>query len=260
MIRIRGRGALVYGELWFDEEKSDGHDVDVLVYRRRRSPLAGHDNQSYQTLVTALDVAEDEIAARLDETCGYQVRRAELRDELRLYASADPAADLERFRAFFDAFAAQKSLAPSDGAWLDAACTAGQLALVAAEKDGEMLVWHAYLRCGTTVSLHHSASWFRQGDKAYRALVGRANRWLHWRSMRWFREAGLRRYDWGGLFDDESTPERAGINRFKRGFGGTPERRYDCTLPRSVRGRVLVPLRDAWQRLKTTPARRNVIA
>jgi hypothetical protein len=259
LIRWRGRGALLYGELWFDEEALDD-EVDVLLYRRRRAPLAGHDNQSYQSLVTALDVAEDEIAARLDETCGYQVRRAEQRDELQLYASPDPAADLERFRAFFDAFAAQKSLAPSDGAWLAAACAAGQLALTAAEKEGEVLVWHAYLRCATTASLHHSASWFRQGDKAYRALVGRANRWLHWRSMRWFREAGLRRYDWGGLFDDDSTPERAGINRFKRSFGGTPERRYDCTLPRSVRGRVLVPLRDAWRRLKATPALRNVIA
>jgi len=254
MIRICGRGALVYGELWFDEEQSDGEDVDVLVYRRRRSPLAGHDNQVYQSLVTPLDVAEDEIAAHLDETCGYQVRRAEQRDELQLYASADPAADLERFRTFFNAFAKQKSLAPADGAWLAAACAAGQLALIAAKKEGEVLVWHAYLRCGTTASLHHSASWFRQGDKAYRALVGRANRWLHWRSMRWFREAGLRRYDWGGMFEDESTPERAGINRFKRSFGGTPERRYDATLARSVRGRVLLPLREAWRRWRPAAA------
>ena len=253
MIRWRGRGGLLYGELWFDEEALDD-EVDVLLYRRRRAPLAGHDNQSYQSLVTALDVAEDEIAARLDETCGYQVRRAEQRDELQLYASADAAADLERFRAFFDAFAAQKSLAPSDGAWLAAACAARQLALLAAIKDGEALVWHAYLLSGATASLHHSASWFRQGDGAYRALVGRANRWLHWRAMLWFRDAGARRYDWGGVFDDESAPERAGINRFKRSFGGTPERRYDYTLPRSVRGRMLLPLRDAWRRCRALTA------
>jgi len=260
VIRTRGHAALVYGELWFDEETPDGDDVDVLLYRRRRSPLAGHDNQAYPSLVTALDVAEDDIAARFDETCGYQVRRAAQRDELRLQASADPAGVLERFRSFFDRFAAQKSLAPSDGAWLAAACAAGQLALTAAEKDGEALVWHAYLLSGSTACLLHSASWFRQGDNAYRSLVGRANRWLHWRSMLWFRAAGLHRYDWGGMFDDESTPERAGINRFKRSFGGTPERRYDCTLPHSVRGRMLLPLRDAWRRLKANPALRNVIA
>lgn len=253
MIRLHGRG-MVYGELWYDEEPGDGDGVDVLLYRRRRAPFDGRDCRPFHSLVTPLDVAEADIAARFDETCSYQVRRAEQRDGLQLYASADPAGDLERFRAFFDAFAAQKSLAPSDGAWLAAACAAGQLALTAAEKDGEMLVWHAYLRCGTTTSLHHSASWFRQGDSAYRALVGRANRWLHWRSMRWFREAGLRRYDWGGMFDDESTPERAGINRFKRSFGGTPERRYDATLARSVRGRMLLPLRDAWRRWRP-PAR-----
>lgn len=242
---------MVYGELWYDEEPRDADDgVDVLLYRRRQAPLEGHDCRPFHSLVTPLDVAEDAIAARFDETCGYQVRRATQRDELQLYASADPAGDLARFRAFFDAFAAQKNLPPSDGAWLAAACAAGQLALTAAEKDGEALVWHAYLVSGPTVSLHHSASWFRQGDKAYRALVGRANRWLHWRSMLQFRAAGLARYDWGGMFDDESTPERAGINRFKRSFGGAPERRYDGAAPRSMRGRVALPLRDAWRRLR----------
>jgi hypothetical protein len=250
VIRWRGRGALRYGELWFDEEAPDGDDVDVLLYRRRAAPLASHDSQTRQSLVTALDVAQDEIAARFDETCGYQVRRAAHRDDLRLQANAAPADVLERFCAFFDRFAAQKSLAPSDGAWLAKACAARQLALIAAEKDGEPLVWHAYLLSGATACLHHSASWFRQGDGTYRALVGRANRWLHWRAMLWFRDAGVRRYDWGGVFDDESTPERAGINRFKRSFGGTPEQRYDCTLARSARGRMLLPLRDAWRRYR----------
>jgi hypothetical protein len=250
LIRWRGRGALLYGELWFDEEALDD-EVDVLLYRRRRrrpGRAAGR-----PPLVTALDVDEDAIATRFDETCGYQcgARRSAT---AAAHASADPAGDLARFRAFFDAFAAQKSLAPSDGAWLAAACAARQLALLAAIKDGEALVWHAYLRSAATAGLHHSASWFRQGDGAYRALVGRANRWLHWRAMLWFRDAGMRGYDWGGVFDDESTPERAGINRFKRSFGGTPEQRYDCTVPRSVRGRMLVPLRDAWRRCRAITA------
>jgi len=257
MIRVRGRGML-YGELWYDEEPPTGemrrNAVDVLLYRRRQAPLEGCDCRPFHSLVTRLDVEEAAIAASFDETCGYQVRRASQRDQLQLYASAEPAGDLERFRAFFDRFATQKSLAPSDGAWLAAACAARQLALLAATRDGEALVWHAYLRSGATASLHHSASWFREGDGAYRALVGRANRWLHWRAMLWFRDAGLRRYDWGGMFEDESTPERAGINRFKRSFGGTPERRYDATLARSVRGRVLLPLREAWRRWRPAAA------
>ena len=65
-----------------------------------------------------------------------------------------------------------------------------------------------------------------------------------------FKETGIQRYDWGGLFEDESTPERARINNFKRDFGGQQERIYDCTVPMTLRGRIYIPLRDAWRRRK----------
>jgi hypothetical protein len=110
------------------------------------------------------------------------------------------------------------------------------------------LVWHAYVMSGSTAGLLHSSSRFREGESDYRALVGRANRWLHWKDMLQFRALGMQRYDWGGLFGDESTPERAGINNFKKSFGGQLVRSFDCTLPRSLRGRVLLPIRDAWRR------------
>ena len=68
-------------------------------------------------------------------------------------------------------------------------------------------------------------------------------------------------YDWGGMFEDESTAERAGINRFKRMFGGSPVRAYDCTVPANVRGRAFLALRDvwrSWQRAQpAAPARRD---
>jgi lipid II:glycine glycyltransferase (peptidoglycan interpeptide bridge formation enzyme) len=62
------------------------------------------------------------------------------------------------------------------------------------------------------------------------------------------REMGFERYDWGGLFADESRPERAGINNFKRDFGGRQIRVYDCTVAVNLKGRLYLPLRDAWRR------------
>ena len=70
-----------------------------------------------------------------------------------------------------------------------------------------------------------------------------------------FNAIGMECYDWGGLFDDESTPKRAGINNFKRDFGGREERTYHCSVPVTVTGRVWLPLRDAWrQRIRAAPA------
>jgi len=168
---------------------------------------------------------------------------------------AEPESRLNEFGTFFDAFARQESLAPCDRQWLVAACKARQLALSSASRNGEALVWHAHVLCGKTAGLYYSVSCFRNRDNDYRALVGRANRWLHWKDMLHFKDVGMERYDWGGLFEDESTPERAGINNFKRDFGGRQERTYHCSVPVTVTGRVWLPLRDAWrQRIRAAPA------
>jgi lipid II:glycine glycyltransferase (peptidoglycan interpeptide bridge formation enzyme) len=63
-----------------------------------------------------------------------------------------------------------------------------------------------------------------------------------------FKELGVTRYDWGGLFEDESVPDRAGINGFKKSFGGQVERSYECEVPVSFRGWIYLPLREAWRR------------
>ena len=84
----------------------------------------------------------------------------------------------------------------------------------------------------------HSASLFRGKAAADRAVVGRANRWLHWRDMLEFKRRGLQRYDWGGMFEDESVPEQASINSFKREFGGAATRTYNCTVPLTFWGKA----------------------
>ena len=64
-----------------------------------------------------------------------------------------------------------------------------------------------------------------------------------------FKEMGMLRYDWGGLFEDESDSGRAGVNNFKKDFGGRQERTYDCTVPVTLKGRIYLPLHGAWRRL-----------
>jgi len=250
MICINGRGA-VYGEVWYDEEPPRDCGVDIVLYRQREAPIADAQTAPFLSLVTDLADAEDAIVAGFGKDCRYKIRRAESKDGLRMEFITEPESRLDEFRAFYDAFARQKSLEPADHKWLVAACRARQLALSSASLNGEALVWHAHVMFGNTAGLLYSGSYFRNRDNEYRALVGRANRWLHWRDMLRFKEMGIKRYDWGGMFEDESVPERAGINSFKRDFGGQQVRTYDCTVPTTVRGRIYLPLRDAWRRWKS---------
>jgi hypothetical protein len=56
------------------------------------------------------------------------------------------------------------------------------------------------------------------------ALVGRANRWCHWKDMLHLREHGIRTYDLGGIAVGAEAAAVSGINDFKIRFGGTTVR------------------------------------
>ena len=248
MIRINARGA-VYGEVWYDEEAPADSGVDIVLHLQRETPIANARTTPFLSLVSDLSADEGAIMDRFGKDCGYKIRRAETKDGLQMEFMLEPQSRLEEFRRFYDSFAKQKSLQLCDARWLAAACEARQLALTLASRNGEPLVWHAYVVFGKTARLQYTASCFRDRENDYRALVGRANRWLHWKEMLRFKQIGLERFDWGGLFEDESLPGHAGVNKFKKEFGGRQARSYNCTVPVTLRGRVYLPLSEAWRRL-----------
>lgn len=237
MILIKARAA-TYAELWFGEEPPLKPKADVLMFRQRPAPVSGNACSPFLTLVIDLSQDEDAIFAKFGNTNRYKIKRADKKDGLAFERYADPRPHLDRFCTFYNEFAQQKSLVLAYRRGLHAAADAGQLVLTTASRGGEPLVWHAYIMSGNRAALLHSASHFRAKDNDERALVGRANRWLHWRDMLELKTMGLSEFDWGGLFADESKPEQASINRFKYEFGERRETTYNCTYPITMRGRL----------------------
>ena len=252
MIRIQGR-VVVYGELWFDEPAPAGATVDILVHRYRSAPLTKARTSVLHTLRTDLAPSAGEILGTFEGSCRRQIRRADREDGLRHELFTAPCPQLEDFAAAYDAFARQQGLWLLDRHWMMRAAQARQLTLTCAARGDERLVWHAVLRAGHMVQVVHSVSWFRGTDADQRSLVGRANRWLHWKDMLAFKAAGALHYDWGGMFADESTAEQAGINHFKRTFGAVPVLAYECRVPVTLRGRVWLALRAALRRERARP-------
>jgi hypothetical protein len=243
MIVIRGRFAS-YAEVWFDEEPPPDSRVDVLISRLRPNRAAAGRCTPFLSLVSDLTVEAEAFMAAFGGTNRYKIKRADSKDGVTAEFVPEPLALLDEFCAFYDAFAEQKTLPKAYRRSLDAACAAGQLVLSAASHAGQRIVWHAYIRGGGSAALLHSASHFRQ-DGVDRALVGRANRWLHWQDMLGFKALGLARYDWGGMFEDESVPEQASINNFKREFGGRPCCAYNCVTPLTMKGKAFLAARSA---------------
>jgi hypothetical protein len=244
MITIKGRFS-TYGEIWFDEEPPRLGNVDVLMFRLRPLPLDSAACAPFRSLVSDLTIDADALIACFGGNNRYKIKRADTKDGLAFEFMTDTAPHLDAFCTFYDDFAGQKKLPAAYRRGLDAASAAGQLVLSSASRGGERIVWHAYIRSGTTAALLHSASHFREHEGGVDpAVVGRANRWLHWKDMLAFKAIGITRYDWGGMFDDESVASHASINNFKREFGGTPVQSYNCTVARSVKGRAYVAIRS----------------
>jgi hypothetical protein len=87
----------------------------------------------------------------------------------------------------------------------------------------EDVVMHAYLFDDNfkRVRLLHSASLFRiEKDPQYRAVIGRANRLLHFKDMCYFKEKGYQEYDLGGYAHGTTDESLLKINQFKDSFGG----------------------------------------
>jgi hypothetical protein len=255
VIRLRGRG-VEYGEVWFDEEP-ERPLPDILICRQRPQPWPGATCTGFTTLTLDLSESEEALLASMTKNTRYEIRRA-TSDGGRFTFYDDPHAVLEDFSAFYDRFAVANGLAAINRAWLSEVASVRRLTLSCVERDGEPLVWHSYCVVRDRARLVHSASLFREMEVSDRARVGRLNRWLHWQDILEFRRCGLHVYDFGGLFEDETSAASRGIDRFKTEFGGSKRTEFECIVALSWKGRAYLPLQKLWRRIRVTSRRSTV--
>jgi hypothetical protein len=237
------RGPVRIAELWFDEEP-DG-PVDILRFRQRPKLPDGATGTPFLTRLVDLTRPADEILTGFKKDTQYEIRRAASKDRLIYAPTADTVAALPRFREFYDAFARRKGLPLIDADVLGRYAGAGMLAFSAVTlEDRTPLVWHAYIRRPGRVRLLHSASRFREsGDSAFRNMVGRANRFHHWKDILHFKVDGIAIYDLGGWYEGTEDVERLKVNAFKEEFGGAMLEEFDGELLVTWKGRLYATLR-----------------
>jgi len=208
-------------------------------YRRPRSPTP--------VPRVALAVHRSRPAAGCDRaefnaSCRHHIRRAEARMDCTRMIADRPTGSRSSVSSMTPS--PGKSAVAADRQWLArprGAPTATQLRVPRRHA--------ARLACTPALWPHRQPrilrSWFRSMDSDNRSWSG-APTVAALAGHALLQEAGVQCYDWGGMFEDESTPERAGINRFKRDFGGSRAqlRMHGC----SQRARaVWLALRDAWR-------------
>src|SRR5204863_238464 len=175
-----------------------------------RQPIAGFWREPFPALVVRLNTEEDGLLAACGRNTRYKVQRA-----AREGATSGPETDWARFVTFYNAFAEWKGLRALDGTPL---AENDVVTVRKVTQGGVELVMHSYLvdRGIGRARLLHSASLLHSlTDTSARALVGRANRLLHYEDMLHFKRLGLRTYDFGGYAHGAVAGDLATISRFK---------------------------------------------
>jgi hypothetical protein len=216
--------------------------------------IEGASCTAFHTIVIDLGRPEADVFQGFKKGTRYEIRRAAEKDGIqeRFWSGAGELA-LDRFVEFYDRFALDKRLPKANRPKLRELASAAALALSAAEQaDGQPIVWHAYILAAERARLLHSASSFRERqDPQSRQRMGRANRYLHWRDMLHFKQAGIRLLDLGGWYDGSEDAELLRINAFKEEFGGTLVKAFNTQIGITWKGRAvvrLVRLIQSWRR------------
>lgn len=82
-------------------------------------------------------------------------------------------------------------------------------------------------------------------DSRFPAMTGPMNRLLHWHEMNYYKDCGVRHYDFGGVVLDEASP-LFNISKFKLSFGGETVAENVLQLWHGDRARAVVRQLAAW--------------
>jgi len=233
---------LTRGEVWFDAEP-DAARVDWIYHRQRSQPLARCRCSEFYTRLVDLQKTPSELMAGMDERTARRI--IEARDKDRLRCERCDASDnqlMDEVEAMWNRFALAQKTPLFERHWLEPFIKAGQLEVVAARDGaGTALSYHlVFLTPKRARQLFAIAPYKAVPDIPWRNAVSRANCYIHWHNFLNYPEQGVREFDFGGWYRGTTDIRLLGINTFKKSFGGTEVREFDCERPVTVKGRVLL--------------------
>jgi len=251
MIYEKKKTGLRIADIWFTDGEKPPFACDICRYHYVKNIPSRCDSlERLYTILIDLSRNEDELLAELDKTTKYQARRAKERDNVRTetYIALGEKSEekLDRYIAFFNEFAKSKDRGLICREELEQFYDAGSLCVRSViDTASEMtLSMHCNVVSDGKARLHQSSSHFRGSDDAdFRSLVGRANRFLHWDDILYFKGLGIAFYDFGGWYGGNDDQEKLAINKFKEAFGGTKTEEFSYLTPCTLIGHASVFIR-----------------
>ncbi|MGP1437996.1 MAG: hypothetical protein ACTTKH_02865 [Treponema sp.] len=231
-----------YKRIWFSSTVPKIGLFDFVSLRQCKKEIAENINTKdwvkidFTTLHNNLLEEKDVLFSNIAKNTKYEINRA-IKEGVEATKT-----NIEEFLPFFNDFAPTKNLKKlaidNLKAYKDA------VVITKAFQNETIFAMHAYIvdKEDGRARLLYSATVNRNTSNIDLNMVGRANRFLHWKDMLMFKDTGLSIYDWGGIAGDPEAEETKGIDAFKMAYGGVPmqEPHYEhkkLTLLKKLLGR-----------------------
>lgn len=219
--KITGR-IFRYRRRWFDERPKLTDALRFVEYYSTASKddVIGFKREGSFTKILNIKKTPEELLNQCGKNTQYKIKRAE-REGVRFEIETN----IDAFIDFYNSFVKSKNttevlpMLKKDNIY----CLKNNLTITKAVFENEILVMHSYItdKESKRVRLLNTASLFRyEDDTLKRNLIGRANRFLHYRDMLYFKDQGIEIYDMGGYAPDTNDSDLKKLNEFKDGFGG----------------------------------------
>ena len=214
-------------DIFFAKRPKMKHLIGFYDYFQCKSinTIFGFKRINCYTKLIDLTKSPEELLGLFSNTTRYEIKRS-FKDGTK-YSIEE---NFDSFIDFYNKFARSNNLELIESSYL--VSFGNNLFISKGVHDDECLVMHANIMDHDfkRVRILLSASHFRKvSDRQKRALIGRVNRFLHFKDMIFAKNMNIERYDLGGYALNSEDKILQGINKFKNGFGGELKRESNYT-------------------------------
>lgn len=216
IVKTGKRFGLTTQEIWFAEADAQIPASNrAIFYQAHAVPKSNaYQLEEFHTLAIDLHQPEEALHSNINRTFKSHIRKAEKLSITHRALDMNNSKDTLSYQQSFAEFVRRKNIIPLPDWRLQALVQAGALIITVIEKDGVPITFHAYvhdkIRVRLLTSHNTSQTIFNENE------TGLCNKFHHWSDLLYFKAAGFRWYDFGGLSKEEDN----GRDYFKKSFGG----------------------------------------
>ncbi|SHF28273.1 hypothetical protein SAMN05444392_11345 [Seinonella peptonophila] len=232
----------IYG---LQDKSSEIPKSDIIIHSQLPKQILENKrftlHKRFKTLQIDIKQSEKNLYSNLNRNTRYNIKRAK-REQLKFEISTQPTEEeIDDFSVLYNRFAKKKGIAPCNINKLRA-LRKKNLLMISYVKDqnNQILCSHVSSTNDDRAYLIYSCSIRLFVDPSQKNKIGRANKYLHWMEMLYFKQSGCSIYDFSGLSLEVDNVELQKIDQFKRRFGGTEVMEYKCYEAKSLLGKMVL--------------------